>query len=368
MPLSIPEILIAIILSSHLFYQLFFLIGMVRIKRTDHPDNWPGASVVVAARNEYKNLQQLVPSLLEQVYENFEIIIVNDRSDDESFDFLMQLKNNPRVKVVFVDHLPDHVNSKKYALTLGIKAASNDILILTDADCLPASRNWLKGMVSAYEKGTNIVIGYSPYRKEKGFLNSVIRFETHMTGIMYLSAAANKMPYMGVGRNLSYRKEFFLKNKGFNGFQEVTGGDDDLFINKTAGASDVNIALSPDCTTVSIPKRSWKEYLNQKIRHLSVGKYYRNSDKIFTGLFSLLHISSWIAFTIVLIFDFYPLIFGLLFLLSHILFILNFRMLNTKSGTYFSLWVVPFVDFIYGFFYIFVGIRTLFTKKVEWTT
>ena len=328
----------------------------------------PGVSVIVAARNEYQNLQSLVPTLLDQDYDNFEIVIVNDRSDDKSFDYLMQLKNHPRMKVVFVDHLPDHINSKKYALTLGIKAAKNDILIFTDADCAPSSRYWLQGMVSGFDDNTQMVLGFSPYKKEKGFLNSLIRFETHLTGILYLSFASNNMPYMGVGRNLSYRKQFFLNKKGFNGFQELTGGDDDLFVNKTANSRNTRISLSPESTTLSIPKSTLREYLHQKIRHLSVGKYYNGRDRFFLGLFSITHFFSWVCMIFAVFFNIYPWIFGLLFLLSNILFILNFWMLNKKSGSVYSLWVVPAVDFIYGFFYIYVGIRTLFTKKVEWTT
>ena len=365
---TIILITITAALAIHLLYQAFFFIGLTRIKPGNIQNDLPRVSIVVAARNEFQNLQRLVPALLEQEYHEFEIVIVNDRSDDESFDYLMELDKNPKIKVVFIDHLPDHVNSKKYALTLGIKAAKNDILLLTDADCVPSSREWIKGMASGYGKQTKIVVGFSPYEHDNGLLNSFIRFETHLTGMLYLSTAANKKPYMGVGRNLSYRKAFFLANKGFNGFLEVTGGDDDLFVNKSANSSNTSIALSPDHTTISLPKKTWEGYINQKIRHMSVGKYYQTIDKMFLGLFSFSHISSWIWVVIALIFNLYPLIFALVFVLSYILFILNFGILNKKSGSRFSLLAVPFIDVMFGFFYIFVGIRTVLTKKVEWKT
>ena len=289
MSISLSVLILVSILGVHLIYQLFILIGLLRIPGPKNPDKWPGASIIIAARNEFQNLQTLVPKLMEQDYPDFEIVIVNDRSDDNSFDYLMTLKGNPLFKIVFVDHLPDHINSKKYALTLGIKAAKNDILLLTDADCSPSSIHWIQNMVSAYDEKTKIILGYSPYMPETGLLNSLIRFETQMTGILYLSFASNKLPYMGVGRNLSYRKQFFMEQKGFNGFQELTGGDDDLFVNKKAVSGNTGIVLSPESVTYSIPKKSLREYIQQKIRHLSIGKHIVHATK-FYSVFSLPHI------------------------------------------------------------------------------
>ena len=368
MAISILTILSIIILNIHALYQLFFLIGLTRIKSKQPSKNNSGVSVIVAARNEFQNLQELVPAVLNQSYSDFELIIVNDRSDDESNDYLIELDKNPKVNVVFVDHLPDHVNSKKYALTLGIKAAKNDLLLLTDADCVPSSSKWIENMVSSYDGSTRIVLGFSPYSKESGLINALIRFETHLTGILFLAAASNKKPYMGVGRNLLYSKEFFMENKGFNGFINVVGGDDDLFVNKSAKGANTIVKLDPDAITISKPKSTLRSYITQKVRHLSVGKYYRTRDKLFLGLFSLAHIFSWIVLIGSLIFNSYPIIFGIIFFVGFLLLILNFNILNKKSGVRFSLWLVPIMDVVYWFFYIFVGLRTLFTKKVEWTT
>lgn len=361
-------ILIAGILACHLIYQIFFLVGLVRVKANPHSGNWPGVSVIVAARNEYHNLKKLVPVILNQAYPDFELIVVNDRSDDESFDYLMELNTNPKINVVFIDHLPDHVNSKKYALTLGIKAAKSNHLLFTDADCLPSSPEWIKGMISSYKENSEIVVGFSPYQYSSGFLNALIRFETHFTGIQYLSSASNNKAYMGVGRNLSYRKNFFLSKKGFNGFLNVTGGDDDLFVNKSTTSTNTSVALEPGSTALSIPKKNWGEYIKQKVRHMSVGKYYKSGDRIFLGFFSFLHIFSGISLIGALIYDLYPIAFGTTFAAGYILFMINFWVLNKKSGSRFSLWLVPIIDVVYMFFYIFVGMRTLITKKVEWTT
>jgi hypothetical protein len=91
---------------------------------------------------------------------------------------------------------------KKLSITLGVKGAKFEHLILTDADCRPASRNWLKSIAENFSNEKQIVLGYGPYKKEKGFLNRLIRFDTTWIGMNYFSMALAKLPYMGVGRNL----------------------------------------------------------------------------------------------------------------------------------------------------------------------
>lgn len=368
MPNFLLLLLIGAPLVAHFAYQVYFLIGLVKISNKNGPENQDGVSIIIAARNEIENLKRIIPALLEQDYPKFEIIIVNDRSEDGSHDYLIKIDEDPRIKVVFVDHLPNHVNSKKYALTLGIKAASFERMLFTDADCIPISRGWVNEMVSGYSDSTQIVLGFSPYEEHPGILNSLIRFETHMTGVQYLSAASNGNPYMAVGRNLSYTKGLFFARKGFNGFQEVTGGDDDLFVNKNGNSKNTKVVLTSGSKILSIPESNWKSYINQKIRHLSVGKYYNLTDRFFLGLFSLSHILSWVCLTLSLVLNLLPLLFGGLFLAGYVALITNFWLLNKKSGARFSLLAVPFVDVIYWFFYIFVAFRTVLTKKVEWTT
>lgn len=371
MPLTILILLViaSTFLVLHMIYQLYFLIGLIRIKPAKDSDvKQPGVSIIIAARDEVMNLEKLIPTLQNQDYPEFEIVVINDRSNDSTYDYLLQFKNHPVITPVNVDYLPDHVNSKKYALTLGIKAAKFDTLLFTDADCEPSSTHWIRDMASKYGENKRMVIGFSPYLKFKGLLNSLIRFETHLSGIQYLGSASNKRAYMGVGRNLSYQKSYFLSKKGFNGFLDVTGGDDDLFVNKNSNRSNTTVALTPESVTYSIPKKTWKEYNHQKIRHLSTGRLYKKRDKIFLGIFSFSHLASWVILVTALILNQFPLFIGSIFAVSYILFIFNFQILNKKSGSKYSLWSIPFVNIVFTFFYIFVGLQTIFTKKVAWTT
>ncbi|MGB0524592.1 MAG: glycosyltransferase [Flammeovirgaceae bacterium] len=324
-------------------------------------------SVIVAARNEFENLQTLIPALLEQDYPNYEIIIVDDKSDDTTYDFLLEIQAKyDRIKLVRINHTPEHLNSKKYALTLGIKAAKHEVVLLTDADCVPLSKQWIAEMTKHYQKGKDIVIGLSPYQKRKGLLNKIIRYETFYVAIQYLSMALWGKPYMGVGRNLSYKKNLFFANKGFHSHRNTTGGDDDLFISEVATGKNTAIAFVQEAQTESIPKIRWKDWYKQKVRHLSVSKQYKLSDKIILGLMNLSHANSYIFLGLgylagvnhwVLLGGYGIRIISLLTL---------FYLFNKKFRQDIEIYLVPLFDILYIFYYIFVSTKAYSTKKVAW--
>jgi cellulose synthase/poly-beta-1,6-N-acetylglucosamine synthase-like glycosyltransferase len=324
-------------------------------------------SIIVCAHDEEENLKQLVPKLLEQDYENLEVIIVNDRSNDNTYDYLLEAtKNDTRLKMVNIRETPDHVNSKKFALTLGIRAAANEWILLTDADCRPGSRDWVKRMSNRFTGQTNFVLGFSPYLEGKTFLNLFIRFESIVSALQYLSFAVSRNPFMGVGRNLAYRKSLFLQKKGFNDFLGVTGGDDDLFVNQHANGNNTTVEVSAGSVVYSIPETSWSAFFHQKIRHLSVGKFYKTKHKFLIGLFH----ASWIVTLFVgfALLPFYEYYYGIiaLLLIRWLLIIFGIKKLTTSTGLTFNLWMVPVLDFLFPFYYISTGLVTLFTKKVRW--
>ncbi|MFM8911938.1 MAG: glycosyltransferase, partial [Flammeovirgaceae bacterium] len=274
------------VLSIQLLFFTLFLLAFHR-KATVSPQLPRPVSIIVCAHDEEQNLRELVPLLLQQDHPQFEVIVVEDRCNDGTYDFLLQAtKENALLRMVRVVNKPEHVNGKKYALTLGIKAAKYDRVLLTDADCRPVSVQWAREMSCWYLPETIFVLGFSPYRKSSSLLNAFIRFESTLTGIQMVGMAMLGKPYMGLGRNLLYEKKVFLENKGFNQHLEVTGGDDDLFINQHATRHNTLVKLGTGATTVSAPKKTWHEYFHQKVRHLSVGKRYQFSDKMILGLFS----------------------------------------------------------------------------------
>lgn len=345
-----------------------FLIAFSR-KRVEKPNPPSPISVIVCAHNEEGNLKELLPLLQVQDHPEFEIVIVNDRSSDGTFDFLLEAqKSDNRLKVIHVDKIPEHINAKKYAITLGIKIAVHTSILLTDADCRPNSRNWIRTMSSGFDEKTEIVLGYSPYRKEKGFLNAFIRFDTLLTAILYTGFLRLGMPYMGVGRNLAYRRALFMDNKGFNGNQQITGGDDDLFVNKHATGKNTRLITGVDALVYSIPKKTWRSFFRQKIRHLAVGKRYKLWHRIILGIFMISYLISWYA-GISLIF-WQPLNFWIpvMMIFRIIMLTLTTRAAVETFGDKFESGLVIFLDFVYSIYYISTGLMALLTKKVQWMT
>ncbi|GAB3829199.1 hypothetical protein GCM10028895_43770 [Pontibacter rugosus] len=222
-------------------------------------------SVIVAAHDELENLVELLPALLDQDYPEFEVLLVNDRSEDDTEFYTYELERQfPNFRVVTIKKTPDYLNPKKYALALGIRAAKYEHMLFTDADCRPCSKNWIQKMQSGYQTGAEVVLGYAPYAHLKGFLNQLIRYETLLTGIQYLSQASRGRAYMGVGRNLSYTKACFFKNKGFASHIKLMGGDDDLFVRDAANNSKVSIVIDKEAQTISVPKRRFGSGLSRK--------------------------------------------------------------------------------------------------------
>lgn len=348
-------------------YLLVFLSVFRGAKSVPPGDRHVPLSVIVCAHDEEENLKALVPLLLAQDHLDFEIIVVDDRSNDSSHEYLLETsKRYPRLRIVQVTQTPIHISGKKYALTLGIKAARHEWVVLTDADCRPDSHSWLRTMSQQFSDDKQIVIGCSPYYHEPGVLNAFIRFETMLTIIQYIGMALAGRPYMGVGRNLAYRKSLFIDNKGFNDHLKVRGGDDDLFVNRHASKANVGVAIGAETLVHSLPKRTLKELFVQKIRHLSVGRRYRFSDKIVLGLFSMSWILSWFSLLAIPFLGMYAYALIGVFAIRWLLLITLFAAACRKVGEPAELWKVPFLDFIYTFYYLVAGPVALLSKKVRW--
>jgi glycosyltransferase involved in cell wall biosynthesis len=367
-----PQILLYTFISISAIQVIYWLMLLIvhAKQKTELKSESTGVnpvSIVVCAYNELENLKLLIPILLKQNHKNFEVIIVNDRSDDGTYDYLnAEKEKHLHLQVVNVDKVHDHINSKKYAITLGVKAAKNDLLLFTDADCKPNSEDWANEMSNGAEENTNFILGYSPYEKHSGFLNALIRFETRLTGILYTAFAMMGMPYMGVGRNLMYRKSLFMKNNGFNMHQNVTGGDDDLFVNQFALGKETKVVIGANKLTWSIPKLTWKTYFYQKKRHLSVGKLYKFKDRLLLGLYSLTHVLFWLFIVIMGVNKFFPETLAGILIFRILLVSLVIGITSKKFGEPMNIWTIPAFDFIYSFYIIFAGTIAIFTKKVTW--
>ncbi len=272
-----------------LFYYLFFYVRIITHKVKVKEDKKFPVSIIICAKDEAENLENFLPSILEQNYPEFEVIVVNDGSLDETSDVLKRLNN--KYKQLYVTTLPENNKlrqGKKLAVTLGIKAAKNEWVLLTDADCKPVSENWISSMQANFSDKNDVVLAYGGYMERKGFINRLIRFDSMFIAMQYLSFALAGVPYMGVGRNLAYRKSVFFENKGFASHLKLKSGDDDLFVNKIANKNNTGNELSTKSFTRSIPEKSFSRWYYQKKRHLTTGHYYKFKHKFIlsTEIFS----------------------------------------------------------------------------------
>ncbi|MDF2187574.1 glycosyltransferase [Paraflavitalea sp. CAU 1676] len=248
-------------------------------------------SVIICARDEAANLAKNLPGVLVQTYPStHEVIVVNHNSQDETRYLLEEFRKTfKNLHIVNLEQEAKGIPGKKYPLSIGIKEAHHEILLLTDADCVPASENWMQKMQYAYGNGTEVVLGYGAYHKQPGILNKLIRFETFHAALQYLSFALAGLPYMGVGRNLSYKKGLFFANKGFSSINHVLSGDDDLFINRVANKHNTSIMIDEDAITLSAPKKTFGDWWRQKNRHFTTGKFYKPVHRFLLGLYGLTH-------------------------------------------------------------------------------
>jgi glycosyltransferase involved in cell wall biosynthesis len=349
------------------YYLLIF--SKFAFAKEEHPTlkNIP-ISVIVCAKNETENLTRLIPKLLEQHYKQFEIVLINDSSSDHTLEVMEKFKeNHSNIKIVNIVNNEKFWGNKKYALTLGIKAASYDFLLFTDADCLPRSIHWITSMSRHFTNDISIIIGYGAYAKQhKSFLNKLIRFETLLTAIQYFSYAKIGLPYMAVGRNLAYKKELFFKTNGFISHLNIKSGDDDLFVNEAATKKNTRICFSKNSFTISQPKTTFKAWFNQKRRHVSTAKYYKFKHKFLLVVFYMSQVCFWLLALILLATHFKPItvlsLIVLRMLFQYIILSHSAKKLN-ETGL---LLLLPFLELFLIVVQFSIFITNLISKPSHW--
>lgn len=371
MEIDLHYILLILLLICFLVQLYFLVFHHFQLKKVDKnsivSNQKLPVSVIICARNEAENLQANLPSVLTQNYADFEVIVVNDCSTDDSQDILESFKKiYGNLKIVTVTENKRFKTGKKYALTMGIKAAKNEYLLLTDADCQPSSPNWIELMQEKFSTEKEIILGYSPYRKTGGLLNTFIRFETLKTAISYLSAALNNNPYMGVGRNLSYTKSLFFRSKGFAEHMHLISGDDDLFINKNATKQNTAVQINPDARTHSDAKSTLSSYYRQKRRHMGVGKYYKRINRLKITLDALSGFFFYIFLFILLFAKFELWVVAAVYLFRLIAQCIIYPGIfkNLEVGD--LIWYFPLLDLFYYIYLNVFGIVGSVTKNLRW--
>ena len=349
------------------WYYFFYYFNAIKPFKFEPITAFPPVSIIISARNAVLKLEDNIQHWLTQDYPNFEVVIVDDRSSDETAYFLVKTaEKEPLLKYVLLD--PDVIKngSKKLALTLGIKKAKNNHFLFTDADCIPSSDQWLKQMATGFTHKKDIVLGVSPVNTKKSFLGRLTQYENLLTAMQYLGMAIKGNPYMGVGRNLAYTRGVYDGVGGFSKHHHLPAGDDDLFVQEASNANNTVVCIQPESFVNTEGPKNWKDYWKQKMRHLWIGKQYRNDVK---NRLAWLPISQLLFWTIIIIWFIvgsswlWPIIPILVKIVPEwIIFVKKGKLLNMPlAGPYYL-----FYNIFYSFWYVVISMNAFFKRKIVW--
>jgi cellulose synthase/poly-beta-1,6-N-acetylglucosamine synthase-like glycosyltransferase len=365
---GIVFVILCFVTLIQLFYYLFFFLRLAIYKPTSkkstqtHP-----VSVVICARDEAANLAKNLPgSLVQQYSTTHEVVVVNDNSYDDTKYLLEEFQRSfKQLQIVELKQEAMLIPGKKFPLSVGIKTAKHEIVLLTDADCVPASEHWISKMQETFDDNTEIVLGYGAYNKKPGLLNKIIRWETFHTALQYFGYALARKPYMGVGRNLCYKKTIFYRHKGFSSHNKIASGDDDLFINMAATKHNTKINIDKESFTFSEPAETLKAWTRQKTRHNSTGKYYKSIHQFLLGLYSLSHFAFYpLLVTVILFYNWQwaLIIFSIRFLLQLVIFYPALKKLDEKD---LYPWFL-FFDIAMFFYYLLFSFSLIKKPRPQW--
>ena len=368
MLLNILLLSFIVIIAIQIIYYLFIFGNFSFGKITNRNSSRVPVSVIVCAKNEAENVKKYFPLLINQNYPEFEIVLIDDASNDETLDLFEEYeKNYGNVRVVKVQNNETFWGNKKYALTLGIKVAKFKHLLFIDADCKPASSEWISNMSMNFTTKKTIVLGYGAYNKVKNsFLNKLIRFETLMTAVQYFSWARIGSPYMGVGRNLAYKSDEFYKVNGFIDHMKIRSGDDDLFINQAGTKENTTICIEPNGFTFSDAKTNFGDWFNQKRRHISTAKYYKGFDQFKLGLFYLTQLFTIVLGTLLLVLNHQMIIVVALITFRYLLAWTSLGFSASKLKESDVIYWFPIIELFLIFTQLYLFIINVFSKPKHW--
>jgi glycosyltransferase involved in cell wall biosynthesis len=355
----IQVIWLSCLLIVSIYQLVIFRLGF-KTSQNQTTSFYPGVSIVIAVKNGTDHLIKNLETITHQDYPVFEIIIIDDHSYPAERKNLEEfISSRPLIKIFTSIGF-----GKKQALKLGIENAQYELVLCTDADCMPSSNQWIKTMID-HNSDHSIVLGYSPYLKLPGFLNQLIRFETVMTGIQYISWTMRGRPYMAVGRNSLYPKSLLLSSDPFIHHAEIPYGDDDLGLQAMMRQTSVEICLDKRSHVISTPVTSWTDWFKQKHRHLSAGHYYTARSWWQPGLYGLALIGHWFLFPMMMNISMWG-VWLIICIVGIFIRWQNYFQWTKKLGDKDTVIVYPILEIAYAVYLALMGAFTVISKKKTW--
>jgi glycosyltransferase involved in cell wall biosynthesis len=333
----------------------------------------PPVSIIVYTKNESYNLRRYLPSLLSQDYPSYEVIVINDGSTDESDDVLKLFEHDYKhLYHTFIPQESKYLSRRKLSLTLGIKAAKNDILLFTEADCHPLSKDWIRTMVRNYTNETDLVLGFCAYTENKGFLHKLISYDNLINGLEYISSALKNNPFGGNGKNLSYRRQLFFEHKGFSKSLSLHAGDDDLFVNETANRLNTQMEYSKRGITKMAPVEQFATWKSMKISRAATQHHYKGKQLLFYQIEKATSLLFLLAIIVSVVSGLAgnPVVAGIALLCYLLLFATKAVVLKKSAGMLqqkMSLALLPLLEIIQPLFELYIYIYRVFRGKKDYT-
>lgn len=369
--ISFTEIAIVLFWSAlaiQILYMLFIFSKSFFIKTKDEVSGFKDpVSVIICARNEFENLTLNLELFLNQNYHTFEIVVVNDRSWDGTANLLEKLADEySNLKIVTVPESEmNPFTGKKFAKTLGVKGAKYEHLLFTDADCKPASENWIYEMTKQFDE-SDVLIGVSPLKGEKGLWAFISRIDSLLIAYTYISYTLSKMPYMAVGRNMAYTKDSFFSVKGFKSHYYLPSGDDDLFIRDVRKKTKISVVTHQDALTFSEPETKLRKWIRQKKRHFLTAPKYSFFNKLMLLTFSfsyLFLLGSFVYLNLNNSFNYIVLIgFTVRMLMFMVFAIKPFKLMDASKMVF----ILPFIELIVFLVNGLIYFSNLIVKPNKW--
>jgi glycosyltransferase involved in cell wall biosynthesis len=268
-------------------YYILFSTFLVGSKKNENNIPEVPVSVIIYTKNQAKNLPQFIPLIMDQENSKFEIVLINNASSDNTSEVLeLFAKKYANLKVLNIENNEAFWGSKKYALTLGIKASKYDNLLFTDTKSKPVSKYWVSEMSKKFTSKKTIVLGYRKYQKENSLLNIFIRFENLLTAIKCFGITKLGSPYMAFGTNLAYQKSEFFKVNGFINHMKINAGEGDLFIKDAADRKNTTFCISENSFIKTDSPNSFLKWFTEKKEETLITKKHQFKHRFFLGLFS----------------------------------------------------------------------------------
>lgn len=348
-----------------IYYLAFSSFIFNTVKNNKQSSEIP-VSVLIFAKNEAENLQKIIPNIIQQKYTAFEIVLINDASKDNSLEVMQSFKlNHTNIKIIDVKNTEAFWGNKKYALTLGIKAATHEHLLFINPGSKTISKFWISKMSQHFNVDKTIVLGYNKYKQENSILNLLVRFETLLTAVKCFGYTKLGAPYRALGGNLAYKKSGFFKVKGFINHMNIKSGENDLFIQDAANNTNTTICTSEKSFTVSKAPSTFKEWSSQKTKQVSTANHYKLKHKLLLGLFNISKVLFYIS-GIILCF-LYPLQMVLPIVITYYTIqylVVGFASKKLKEPQ--IIYFIPFLEIGVLLFHFSIFISNLISKPNHW--